>query len=235
MRYTTVLLDLDHTLLDSDTSELLAFDETMHSVGVAEPQIHFADYAAINRAYWASVERGEITPDQVRVARFQEFAEFLGLAADATSMAATFVEGLGRHGELYPGSTELLENLRSSTSLGLVTNGLGDVQRSRIERLGLERYFDVIVISGEVGVSKPDPAIFELAFAGLGFPPSDTVVMVGDSLSSDMRGAANAGIAGCWYNPDRRPADPAVPLTHEITALGDLAPLVAGRLSGQVE
>ena len=116
-----------------------------------------------------------------------------------------------------------------------MTNGLGDVQRARIERLGLERYFDAIVISGEVGVSKPDPAIFELAFADLGFPPLDTVVMVGDSLSSDMRGAANAGIAGCWYNPQRRSADPTVSLTHEIATLGDLAAIVAGRMSGHVE
>ena len=228
MPYSTVLLDLDHTLLDSVTSERRAFDETLRSVGLDEPQIHFENYATINRALWAAVERGELTPDEVRVARFEEFVALLGIDADPMVMAATFVDGLGRYGELYDGARDVLETLSDTVPIGLVTNGLGDVQRARIRRLGLDRYLATIVISGEVGVSKPDAAIFDLAFADLGFPPPESVVMVGDSLSSDMQGAANSGIAGCWYNPQRRAADLTVPFAHEVAALVDLPAIVAG-------
>ena len=145
-------------------------------------------------------------------------------------MAAAFVDGLGGLGELYDGARDVLENLNATVRLGLVTNGLSDVQRTRIARLDLERYFDTIVISAEVGVAKPSPAFFDIAFAGLGSPPRDSVLMVGDSLSSDMRGAANYGIAGCWYNPGRHQAVDDVPITHEIAALDDL-PAVVGAAS----
>jgi len=228
MAYSTLLFDLDHTLLDSDTSELRAFDETMRSVGIADPAPHFADYAAINRAYWVAVEQGQITPDQVRVARFEKFTHHLGIDADPEAMAATFVAGLGAYGDLYDGAIEVLEQLHEMVPMGLVTNGLSDVQRARIERLDLGRYFQTIVISGEVGVSKPGTAIFDLAFAGLRSPDRSTTVMVGDSLSSDIQGAANYGIAGCWYNPAGRAAGSGAPITHEIAALSELPEIIDG-------
>jgi YjjG family noncanonical pyrimidine nucleotidase len=228
MAYATLLLDLDHTLVDSETSELLAFGDTMASIGIEDAEQYFADYTSINRSYWAAVERGEITPDQVRVARFREFIGHFGIDADPEVMAATFVAGLGAHGELYSGATEVLDQLHDSVPMGLVTNGLSDVQRTRIARLDIEHYFQTIVISGEVGVSKPGTAIFDFAFAGLGSPSRDTALMVGDSLSSDIQGAANYGIAGCWYNPARRTAGSDVPIAHEIAALSDLPAVVVG-------
>jgi HAD superfamily hydrolase (TIGR01549 family) len=109
-----------------------------------------------------------------------------------------------------------------SVSLALVTNGLSDVQRARIERLGLGRYFDAIAISSELGSAKPAPAIFEFALAGLGAPARATALMVGDSLTSDIRGGRNAGIATCWYNPHRRPCDQDGLVDHEIATLDAL-------------
>jgi 2-haloacid dehalogenase len=224
--YSTLLFDLDHTLYDSDESERRAYAHTTATFGLAEPELHFATYLDINRAMWAAVERGELDPTEVRHRRFEQFNRSVGLDADPHRMADEFVWGLGAHGELYHGVADLLAALASRASLALVTNGLSDVQRSRLSRLGITDYFDAIIVSSEVGVTKPRPAIFELAFVALGDPEKSTAVMVGDSLTSDIAGGRSFGIATCWYNRHGQVADPDVGPTHEITDLTELLHLV---------
>jgi 2-haloacid dehalogenase len=224
--YSTLLFDLDHTLYDSDESERRAYAHTTATFGLDEPELHFATYLDINRAMWAAVERGELDPTEVRHRRFEQFNRSVGLDADPHRMADEFVWGLGAHGELYHGVADLLAALASRASLALVTNGLSDVQRSRLSRLGITDYFDAIIVSSEVGVTKPQPAIFELAFGALGDPEKSTAVMVGDSLTSDIAGGRNFGIATCWYNRHGQVADPDAEPTHEITDLTELLHLV---------
>ncbi len=229
MRYKTLLLDLDHTLFDSDTCEIQAFEETLRSVGVDEPLRHHETYVGINRPLWSSVERGEITPEDVRVTRFERLITEIGLDANPETLADAFAVELGAKGELYPGAREVLEQLAQQATLALVTNGLSDVQRARIERLDIEQYFDAIVISAEIGASKPGSEIFDATFRALGSPKKDTALMVGDSLSSDIRGGADYGIATCWYNPQGKTADPDAKVNHEITRLDQLPAITAGR------
>jgi HAD superfamily hydrolase (TIGR01509 family) len=111
--------------------------------------------------------------------------------------------------------------------MGLVTNGFSEVQRSRIARLGLEKYFDAVAISGEIGVGKPDAGIFDFVFESLGSPSKETTVMVGDNLSADIAGGANYGLSTCWYNPTRRARERAFRIDHELSDLGNLLSLVA--------
>lgn len=228
MGYETVLFDLDHTLLDSDASEAAAFAQTLAAYGVHDPDGHFPTYNRINKALWAQVETGELTPDQVKTARFERFATAIDLEADPIEMAERFAAGLGANGPLYPGAREMLDALAPVTRLALVTNGLSGVQRTRISRLDLERYFDAIVISAEVGAAKPGAAIFDLVFEQLDHPPKQGALMVGDSLSSDIRGGADYGIATCWYNPHRKSPEPAPTVDHEIAHLHGLPPIVIG-------
>jgi len=225
--YTAVLLDLDHTLLDSDRSEQLAFEHALASAGVAAPGRYLPAYVEINRALWARVERGEITARQVRVARFEQLIATTGIDGSADALADAYAAGLGAHGELYPGARDVLDALAAepTVSLALVTNGLSDVQRARIDRLGLGRYFTAVAISAELGVAKPAVEIFEFALAGLGSPDRRTAVMVGDSLSSDIQGGRNAGIATCWYNPHRRAGGHGL-ADHEIATLDAVLALV---------
>lgn len=226
--YTALLLDLDHTLLDSDASERLAFDHALASAGVAAPGHYLPAYDGINRALWARVERGEIRAADVRTARFAQLIAATGIDASAEALADAFAGGLGAYGELYPGVRDVLDALvaEPTVSLALVTNGLSEVQRARIDRLGLGRYFDVIAISSELGTAKPAAAIFEIALAGLGAPARSSALMVGDSLTSDIQGGRNAGIATCWYNPQRRPGSPDGLVDHEITTLDALLAFV---------
>lgn len=226
--YTVLLLDLDHTLLDADASERLAFEHALASAGVAAPDRYLPAFGRINRALWARVERGEISAVHVRTTRFTQLIAATGIDASAEALADAFAGGLGVYGELYPGVRDVLDALDAepTVSLALVTNGLSEVQRVRIDRLGLGRYFDVIAISSELGTAKPAPAIFEIALAGLGAPAKSSALMVGDSLTSDIQGGRNAGIATCWYNPQRRPGSPDGLVDHEITTLDALLAFV---------
>lgn len=227
VRYETLLFDLDHTLLDSDASEIAAYAHTMATIGLANPDDHFERYLRINHGMWAAVERGELQPSEVRVRRFEQFVDELRLDADPAAMADAFVWGLGAFGELYEGARDVLDQLAGRARVAMVTNGLSDVQRARIERLDLDRYFDAVVISSEVGVTKPRPQIFDIAFELLGQPSKQSALMIGDSLTSDIRGGSDYEIATCWYNWRRSPSVPGVTITHEITDLGQLPAIVS--------
>ncbi len=226
MHYSVFLLDLDHTLLDSDTSELSAFEQTLLAAGVSDPENHIDAYRSINLDLWAAVERGEILPQQVKTRRFERLASQQGFDVDASQMAKDFVKGLGSNGELYEGARDVLHELSEQASLALITNGLSEVQRARIERLDIEKYFDAIVISAEVETAKPGTRIYDLTFAALGDPQKHTSLMVGDSLSSDIQGGTNYAIDTCWYNPKEKTRKPTDQITHEIRDLRELLGLV---------
>ncbi len=228
MHYSTILLDLDHTLFDTDTSEAISFTQTLNDAGIEDANRYKAAYQKINLALWGAVEKGEITPQQVRTRRFEQLVVQEHIDADPTRLADAFVAGLGAHGELYADAQDVLELLSGRASLALVTNGLSEVQRARIERLRIAEYFDAIVISAEAGVAKPGTEIFDLTFKMLNFPDKTSAVMVGDSLSSDIQGGTNYSIATCWYNPGGKKACADDRIDHEIDNLKALTEIVTG-------
>jgi 2-haloacid dehalogenase len=223
-KYTTVLFDLDHTLLDSHASEQAAFAHTMRSVDVEPSPEVFTIYDRVNQALWRQVESGDLSPNDVKVQRFEQLLRELSADGDAAAMGAIFVQGLADHGELYAGVRELLDALHGRLRMGLVTNGIGPTQRGRIDRLELGRYFDAVSISGELGVSKPDPQIFDHTLATMQIEDRDDVVMVGDSLPSDIAGATNAGIDSIWFNPNGVTGETAAP-THTVASIDELVDL----------
>lgn len=229
MRYSTFLIDLDHTLFDSKESEHAAFAQAMSVAGVEQVGGHAEVFRRINLELWHEVERGRMSPQQVKLRRFERLVKEAALDADACEMAEAYVIGLANNGELYPSALEILESLARNASLALVTNGLSEVQRARIKRTGILLYFDAIIISAEVGTAKPAREIFDIAFDQLGGPRKGTAVMVGDNLVSDIRGGANFGISTCWYNPGRRQSGPDDRITHEIRTLDGL--LVLGNVN----
>jgi YjjG family noncanonical pyrimidine nucleotidase len=227
MYYSTFLLDLDHTLFDSDTSEHAAFTQTLRASGIAQPDRYRDSYRRINLELWACVERGELEAHHVRGLRFERLVAEHDLDADPQRMADDFVAGLSANGELYAGALEVLEALSACARLALVTNGLGEVQRARIERVGIGGYFRAIVVSAEVGVAKPAPGIFDITFAALDSPARHTALMVGDNLASDIRGGRNYGISTCWYNPRGTPPGNTGDADHTIGDLRELLRFVA--------
>jgi len=226
VKYPVVLFDVDHTLFDFDASERAAFAAMVEAVeGEFVPE-HFAIYKGLNAALWQQVERGEILAGDVRDRRTAQFCAEVGLDADRDQMTRAFLDGLGANGDLYPGVREVLEQLHGTVALGMATNGISVVQRTKMSRVGLDRFFDAGVISDEVGVAKPDPAFFDLLLGQLGDPDRASVLMVGDSLNSDIQGGINAGVATCWYNPHGKPGSAEVQPTYEISDLTQVLRLV---------
>jgi putative hydrolase of the HAD superfamily len=122
------------------------------------------------------------------------------------------------------GAVSVIAALSQRYRIAILTNGLQDVQRPRLAASALKSLIPVrdLIISEEVGAAKPDAAIFEIALQRLGSPPKSAVLMIGDSLSSDMRGAANAGLDGCWYNPQAAPRPAEFSIAFEIGKLEQL-------------
>jgi HAD superfamily hydrolase (TIGR01549 family) len=127
---------------------------------------------------------------------------------------------------LVDGAEAVLKALRPRYQMAILTNGLKTVQRSRMARSVIRNYIDDVIISEEVGAAKPEAAFFDIAFEHLGQPAKTSALMIGDSLSSDMRGASRYGLDTCWYNPKRQPPPPDLALTYEISALGELEALL---------
>lgn len=221
-RYEYVLFDLDHTLFDSDRSERDAYMAAMSWAGVSEPARYFDTYRTINRDLWSLLERGGIALEELRTRRFEELASATREPIDPVAVADEYSEFLGAYGDLYPGAGDVVNDVSKAAATGLVTNGVSRTQRARIARCGLDDVFSSIVVSGEFGSAKPGTAIFDEALRQLGDPPRTQVLMVGDSLTSDMAGANNSDIAACWYNPAASPLVGEVRIEHEISALSEL-------------
>mgnify|MGYP006280779523 CR=1 FL=1 len=201
-RFDFVLFDADNTLFDYDRAEGFALESLLKERGVElGPDVHDT-YRRINAEYWRRYEQGEVTQDELRVGRFAEFAKAVGVEADAAGLSERYLEFLASAGFLIQGAEQIVAALaEAEVTLGLITNGIEEVQRGRLSRSPLADAFVSVTISGEVGSKKPDRRIFEIAFQRSGNPEKDRSIIVGDSLSSDIAGGHNFGIATCWFNP----------------------------------
>lgn len=202
MRYPWILFDADDTLFDFKQSARYALGQTLLDYKINATETHFMVYEAINHEAWMAFERQEITAVQLRKVRFEKFLDAIGEYRDPLEMNAHYLHLLSQTRFLFDGAIEMLMDLNNKNyRLGLITNGLKEVQRPRIEQAGVANYFDVIVVSDEIGVSKPHEGFFNHSFEQMGFPDKSSVIIVGDSLNSDIQGGNRYGVDTCWFNP----------------------------------
>lgn len=227
MVYSTLLFDADGTLFDYERAETWALSETFSQYGHRFEPGYIELYRQANGPLWDALERGEITQDRLKVLRFESLFEVLALEIDPEAFSTSYSRQLGQATFLIEGARDLVATLSARHRLLLLTNGLTDVQRPRFGASDIGHYFMDWVISEEVGVAKPDPRIFDIAFERLGKPDKRDVLIIGDSLSSDMAGGIAYGIDTCWYNPTGRQADPALPVTYQIQDLAQLPAILS--------
>jgi 2-haloacid dehalogenase len=228
-RYDYILLDADGTLFDFDLAEHRALQGVLEFYGYPfTPQIE-ARYQAINSALWAQFSAGgadQAFQDYLVVERFAALIRELGGEEDPAQMNREYLARLGENGQLLPGAEEFCRKLSGHAHLAIVTNGVASVQRSRLAASPIGPLFEQVFISQELGVQKPRRAFFDQVCAQLGITRRDRAVVVGDSLASDIQGGINAGMDTIWFNPGRRPADPAIPPTWEVDGFGPLEALL---------
>ena len=231
MKYTWLLLDADGTLFDYDKAESAALAQTFAQFGYEYGAHCLETYRAVNGQIWRDFEDGKITQERLKTRRFELLFAALALPSspDAAEFSARYLDNLGGCAELIDGALDVLKALRGRVHLALITNGLRRVQRSRLARSGLDEFFEAVIISDEVGVAKPHAGIFNIAFARMGRPRKAEVLIVGDSLTSDIKGGSDYGIDTCWYNPTGRPRPPDVNIRYEIADLPALLAIVEAR------
>jgi 2-haloacid dehalogenase len=206
--YRGFLFDADNTLFDYDRAEREALSETIREmIPGAHLEEALASYKAINAGFWRRFEEGTVSLEELKPGRFRALLEALGAPGalgaqvDPAAVSERYLRTLGEKAYLLPHARETLESLARSASLCLVTNGLASVQHGRLAKAGISGLFTALLISEEIGISKPDPAFFRKAAQALGLPPAD-LLCVGDSPSTDIRGALASGIDACWYAPN---------------------------------
>ncbi len=185
-----------------------------------------ATYSRINDAMWKRLERGEITKEALREARFAEFCVAVGASCDVKQMATAYIEFLSEQHELIAGALEVTKELSKHFALYIVTNGIKTVQRRRFAASELKPYFKDIFISEELGFEKPHRGYFDAVARRIKNFSPEHVLIVGDSLTSDIKGGIAAGIDTCWYEPHGLPSPADIPMTYRIKALEDLVPLL---------
>ncbi len=225
--YSTLLFDADGTLFDYDTAESKALAATFSDSGLLFTDDYANTYRRVNGRMWADFERGLISQEALRSERFALLFQAIKVDADPLAFSEAYQANLGRAADLIPGSVELLDALHGRYRLLLISNGIPEVQYSRLALSPLEPYFEAIIISGEIGIAKPHPGIFDAAFQAMGYPAKEETLIIGDSLTSDIQGGLNYGIDSCWYNPEGRPANPDITPTYEIRTLGQLLTIAA--------
>lgn len=197
----TVLLDLDDTILDFHQSERVALAKTLAHFGIEPTEHALSRYHLLNQSQWKRLERGEITRDEVKVGRFQLLFDELGVTCSPVDATAYYEDSVRECCFFLDGGKELLETLSADYRLYIVTNGTARVQENRIRLGNIAQYVDDVFISQYIGYEKPQKEFFDHCFAHIPDFRREETVIVGDSLSSDMRGGKNAGIRTVWYNP----------------------------------
>lgn len=222
-----IFLDLDDTILDFQKGERKALHKAFSDMGVPTDEGTVKRYIEINLDCWRALERGQMTKDEVLVGRFEMLFREIGITASATEAQDIYEAYLAGEHDFLPGGEELLRAIEKSGKyrLFMATNGIPSVQKPRIKDSGVGRYFERIFISEEIGYAKPMKEFFDACFSEIKGFECDETIIVGDSLSSDIKGGINAGIRTCHFNPQGKPYGEITP-DYTIRSLDELLPLL---------
>lgn len=227
-QFEVLLWDIDGTLLDFAAAEKAAVQSLFAEFGLGECTDEMLErYSAINQQYWKRLERGELTKPQILRGRFEDF--FRGEGLDS-ALGAPFNEAyqprLGDTIVFRDNSKELVASLRGKVRQYAVSNGTIIAQTKKLNRSGFDRLMDGIFLSEEIGFEKPAIEFFDYVFQAIGPVDKDRILIVGDSLTSDITGGNRAGIRTCWYNPAGLTNDTDAKVDYEIRSLQEIPELL---------
>ena len=226
-RYTTLLMDADDTIFDFGACESRALCEALQSENLPFDDEICQSFSAINAALWKEFEMNKITRSQLRVERFRELIrKCLEGYENPERLADRYIEALAKQAIFFNGAEEAVRQLAGRCYVYIITNGLKTVQRGRFLKSGLERLVDGVFISDEMGVQKPMKAFFDAVLQSISEKETDKILVVGDSLTSDMQGGRNAGLATCVYDPGKRVQMPHALCDYRIESLRELCGMV---------
>lgn len=210
MQLELVLFDLDHTLFDTNKSQALAFQQTMKHIGADYSHDSLENFRAVNTSLWKKLELGQASKEYILENRFKLFFENSGTSLAShnyNEMNDIFLEHLSKSYHLMDGAHDICKKIKHKYPLGVITNGDAKTQKQRLAGSKLEQYFNFVVISDEVGFTKPDKRIFDAALQKHShtIKPEQSII-IGDNFTADILGGKNAGFKTCWFNPQNLPS-----------------------------
>lgn len=213
-----ILWDIDATLLDFLKSENMALKKAFAHFGLGEcTDSTVAEYSAINQSYWNRLETGELTKEQVLVGRFEEFLNVKGFCdVDANEFCEFYESSLPDCVEFIGDAEETIKALSNSYCQYAVTNGAKNVQTKKLAVSGIEGIFNGAFISDDVGYAKPSKEFFNFVLQNIPKVSDDEILIVGDSLTSDIKGGNNMGFKTCWFNPHNLPLSNGYSVDYQI-------------------
>jgi len=229
MRYDVLLCDADNTIFDFNKAEENAFALTCAHMGFESSEELLETYSGINSALWKLLEQGGITQKVLRVKRFEQFLAQIGREdLNAQEMADTYASELGRQSVPLEGAVEAIARWSALLPVIIVTNGISKIQHGRMDKSEVRHYIRGMVISEEVGVAKPEAKMLEIGMEMAGVTDKRRALMLGDSLSSDIGAAKNAGVDACWFNPNGLENTKGLPVRYEIRSLDEVDAILRG-------
>ena len=221
-----VLMDLDDTILDFKKAEARALSRSLTELDVPHDDAVLEHYNVLNLQYWERLENGEITREQVLLGRFVQLLSEMGVDAEPAKLRDRYEYNLSQGHFFVDGAEKLLQMLSPVCRLFLVSNGTAVVQQGRLKSAGISGFFERIFISQELGVNKPEREFFDRCFSQIPDFDRQRAIIVGDSLTSDIRGGINAGITTCWFNLRQKPPRADIVPDYRIDSLSELPPLL---------
>jgi len=221
-KFDLIIFDADYTLFDFQKAEENAIRKLCIDLNIKYSKELLESYRTINHKYWANLEKGLIKANQINKARFKEFFEYININKDFIEYSNKYLIYLSQGNYLIKDAYNVIKKLYQNYDLVLLTNGLSLVQNPRFNNSTIKEYFKFMIISEEIGYQKPDKRIFDIIFKQLKIINLDRVLMVGDSLTSDIQGGINAKIATCWYNIDNRENNSDIRPNYVINKLTDV-------------
>lgn len=202
-RFDIVLLDADETVFDFQKAEAYSFKRMLESYGITYTDERLALYSEINSNLWKALERGEVTRERLKTLRFEMFFLEIGVSGvDLIEVNDRYLTNLSNSTFMIEGAPQFVKELHKYCKIYLATNGLKKAQTGRLSKSEIKDDVDGMFISEEIGYAKPDKAYFDFIFDSINAADKSRVIILGDSLTSDMQGGRNAGITTCRYNRD---------------------------------
>ncbi len=226
-KYKLILFDLDGTLFDYNKAEEYALKKSFEHFDI-DCNFNFCleEYKKINKSVWNEFEKGKTGLEELRVKRFEILFDVSNIKQNIEEFSKKYLYFISRTSFVTEGAEDIISYLRPDYKLALATNGIYRVQYERLKRSSLSSYFDVFVVSEEIGFAKPAPDFFNCVFKKVRHSDKSTALIVGDSLSSDIKGGLDFGIDTCWFNPGKVAKEVNISPTYEIEKLTQIRDIV---------